>query len=271
MGRLPHHAYPKNDENAIINQPEWFAFCKKHSIAPFEVTADLVDFDSSLLQDLQESFKTGSYNYNIPIIVASSNEPAVRNQMVDGRNRVVAIYILEKKGNKVKFPRIEHEEIDSVNELHCRIAQYVMQSRSKNSTLAKRIIEENLRPVIQSQIDKYGDKLPDDILTKFGFHYSTISNRLIGELITKRKHGISSKLTGKPLQPSATISRPVVNYQNGWDPNANVEGIHASPGQNFDQLTTYDHNCPKCRVNLIIVTSTKGEVVAVRHAQTVIK
>jgi hypothetical protein len=52
--------------NSILNDPDWLAFCKSHNIAPFEISEETIDLDSSLLQDLQDSFKTGGYNYNIP-------------------------------------------------------------------------------------------------------------------------------------------------------------------------------------------------------------
>jgi hypothetical protein len=143
-----------------------------------------------------------SYDYNIPIIVATSTNPEVKNILIDGRNRAVALFMLEKKGVKVKFPKVDHEEIESINELRCRIGHYVMRSRSRNSTLAKKIIEADLRPVIESQVHKNGDKLPGNVLSQFGFNFVTISNRLIDEVVAKRKPGALTKSVGKPLHPA---------------------------------------------------------------------
>lgn len=259
----------KDDESALSN-PQWLAFCKQHNIVPFEWSDEYIDYDSGLLQELKDAFVNGSYNYNNPIILAKGPRE-VQNQVVDGKHRLIGAFLAWTENKNIRLPSITYESVPDVYTLKCRISHYVMQSRSKNAQLARKVIEANMKEVVAAKLDKFGDRLPNEIM-RMGFKHGKIINKLINEAKGKTGKNRPSGTSHKPLHPSSS-SRPVTESSSWGLPVGDItnESVHATNEDDLDRITTYTKQCPKCKIPLIIVTSTQGQVLEVKHTPTIAK
>lgn len=260
----------RNEEDSALKNPQWLAFCKQHNIVPFEWSDEYIDWDSGLLQDLKEAFLNGSYNYNNHITLAKGSKE-VQNQVCDGKHRCIGAFLAWMENKSIRFPSIIYEPVADIYALKCRIAHYVMQSRSKNAQLARKIVQANLQEVVDAKLDKFGDRLPAEIV-RMGFKNVKIINKLVNDAMGRKK-GRPAGASNKPLHPS---SRSVTESQSwGLPENKNQESgsdsVHATEADDFNRITTYTEKCPTCKAPLIIVTSTHGQVLEVKHAPTIAK
>jgi hypothetical protein len=144
-----------------------------------------------------------------------------------------------------------------------------MQSRSKNAQLARKVVEANMKDVVAAKLDKFGDRLPAEIM-RMGFKHVKIINRLVNDAKGKPHRNHSSGSLHKPLHPTSSSKSVMDNKSWGLPQNSN-ESVHATKGEAFDQITNYTKQCPACKAPLIIITSTQGQVLEVRHAPTIAK
>jgi hypothetical protein len=260
-----------NEEEAALKNPQWLAFCKQHNIVPFEWSDEYIDWDSGLLQDLKEAFLSGSYNYNNEITLAKGPRE-VQNQVVDGKHRCIGAFLAWSENKNIRIPSIRYESIPDIYTMKCRISHYVMQSRSKNAQLARKIVQANLQEVVEAKIDKFGDRLPAEII-RMGFKNVKIINKLVNDVRGKKGNGRPAGRSIKPLQRS---SRSMTESKSWGLPESQgteggLENIQSSGTEDFDRITNYTKHCPSCKTPLIIITSTQGQVLEVKHAPTIAK
>jgi hypothetical protein len=248
-----------NSKN-VKGETEWVNFCEKRGLKPFPINEESIDLDSGLIEQLMDTFRNNAYDRSMTLVIARSDEPSIDKEVVDGRHRIVALYRLFKKGIQAKLPPITQEDIPDVATLNCRIAHYVQMSRSKHPALAKKIVEHRIRDVIESNIERYGDKLPDKIV-KMGFSSVTIVNKLLDEVKEKRQQ------KRKPGQRPLKATHPALQYDFGgsefWGTSKRYpnEPIQAGPGDKLDELTSF-RPCPCCKPpkRLAIVTGLDGSL-----------
>jgi len=254
----------RNDKQDI----EWVSFCQKRGFKPFPIDENTIDLDSGLIESLMDAFKNNAYDRSMALVVARSDDPSINGEVCDGRHRVLAVYRLLKRGIPVKLPPIVQEEIRDIATLNCRIAHYVQMSRSKHPNLAKKIVENRIRDVIESNIERYGDRLPDKIL-KMGFSSATIVNKLLDEVKQEKRQG--KKRAG---QRQLRTLNPAFQYDFGGSDNWGLsrhsnESVHAGPQDKLDEITTF-RDCP-CGCNppkrLAIITGLDGSVKSVSPAK----
>jgi hypothetical protein len=263
----------RNEEDSALKNPQWLAFCNQHNIVPFEWSDEYIDWDSGLLQDLKEAFLNETYNYNNHITVAKGPKE-VQNHVCDGKHRCIGAFLAWMENKNIRFPSITLEAVSDVYALKCRIAHYVMQSRSKNAQLARKIVQANLQEVVDAKLDKFGDRLPAEIV-RMGFKNVKIINRLVNDAKGRKSKGRPVGRSIKPLQPSST-SRSMTESKSWGLPESQgteggVENMQSSGTEDFDRITNYTKSCPKCKTPLIIITSTNGQVLEVKHAPTIAK
>jgi hypothetical protein len=239
---------------------EWISFCEKRGFKPFPINEETIDLDSGLIDILMDAFRNNAYDRSMTLVIARSDNPSIDKEVIDGRHRIVAAYRLFKKGIAVKMPPIVQEDIPDVATLNCRIAHHVQLSRSKQPALAKKIVEHRIREVIESQIDKYGDRLPDRIV-KMGFSSVTIVNKLLDEVKEKRRSKCGKQ---RPMR----AANPSLQYDFGANDNWGIskrypnEPIQAGPQDKIDEITAF-RPCPcgcKPPKRLTIVTGIDGSL-----------
>lgn len=221
-------------------------FCARLGFQPFNLDDEESGggLDVPLIFDLAESLSSG-FDRTRPLVFSQSSKPQLNHLVIDGKNRLTCIYILELCEIKV-MPTIVHETIESIDQYHARVAHYILRSKSKNQTLANRLIAENLSQIVMKNQDKGADKLPEYI-TKCGFSASTISTRVIRSLIKSQ-----SKTKTTPRPP--TIDNSEIPMNKDW-------------GQIDTSITTHKQ-CPNCGETLMIKTSRDGTVLDIQHVIT---
>jgi hypothetical protein len=252
----------------VKQDAEWASFCQKRGFKPFPINEETIDLDSGLIEGLMDAFRNNAYDRSMALVIARSDNQQIHGEVCDGRHRIVAAYRLYKKGISVKLPPIVQEDIPDVSTLNCRIAHYVQMSRSKHPNLAKKIVEHRIRDVIESQIDKYGDRLPDKIVN-MGFSSVTIVNKLLDEVKEKRR-----EQKRRPGQKQLKASNPALQYDFGHGEDWGVstrypnESIQAGPQDKLDEITAF-RPCP-CGCNppkkLSIATGLDGSLRDVKLA-----
>src|SRR5687767_7024341 len=109
-------------------------FCRRFGCKPYEISPEFLDLDTDFIKELSESLQAG-YDASKPVVLAQGPKE-IQGAVVDGKHLLLAVYLLEKKGIKIKpKPTITFEEIGSLEEYKARVAHYVLKSRSKNNTL----------------------------------------------------------------------------------------------------------------------------------------
>ena len=227
-------------------------FCERLGFQPFDLNDEESGggLDVPLIFDLAESLSSG-FDRNRPLVFSQSSKPQLNHLVIDGKNRLTCIYVLELCEIEV-MPAIVYETIESMDQYHARVAHYILRSKSKNQTLANRLIAENLSQIVKKNQDKGVDKLPEYI-TKCGFSASTISNRVVRSIMKSQ-----SKTKSSVHKPSTMTSSNSSN---------NETEISKDWGQIDTSITTHKQ-CPNCGETLAIKTGRDGTVLDIQHVIT---
>jgi len=127
---------------------------KKLKIAPLALDADLLDLSQKFRARLYDSLVSNGWDASQSMIVATSDDPRLDGQIIQGRHRCVIISQILKDRHKFDISKIliRREEISTIDELRGKRAAYeATATLTKDPILSKKWIASNLNPIIKSR------------------------------------------------------------------------------------------------------------------------
>ncbi|WP_148681171.1 hypothetical protein [Candidatus Nitrososphaera gargensis] len=224
--------------------------------------ADLMDLSQGFRARLYESLLTHGWDQSQSLVLASSDDHRLDNQIIQGRHRVVLISKIIEDGHKFDISKIliRREPVDSIDQLRALRAAYeTTASLTKDPRMSKKWIESNLKPIIKNRVQEGQTKILS-YLHDCGFYNDSIA----AELIERELEQLEKKRVKKTKQqPQSRIPEHIKNQSwNGPAP------------RTVDNATSYirelKFNCDHCgkenKRKVHIVCSHGGDLMSLEPA-----
>lgn len=217
------------------------SFMKKYGIKPFPVDPKTMDIEGEFIQELMDSLKAG-YDTNRPILIAKcESDDRIDGYPVDGRHRLYVLAKLKERGVALPNPfPLSMIDVRDVNHLRALIAQYEERNRSKGGRFAKAWIQENLKAVVDDNIEVQGSDKIGDFIRSPGFTNTAIISGIVDDYMGASKSANKQKKKTRPV-----VGLPE-SVKGSWDSSSSV---YAGKDDRFDVKYSY-HGCPGCKTLL---------------------
>lgn len=233
---------------------------KKLKIAPLVLDADLLDLSQKFRSRLYESLVSHGWDSSQSMIIATSEDPRLDGQILQGRHRCFTISQIMKDGHKFNTSKIliRYEEVATVDELRAKRAAYeATATLTKDPKLSKKWIDSNLNPIIKARAQEGQTKIIA-YLHDCGFYQDSISAELID-----RELAVLEKKRVKRSKQSYILNR------------ANNEPWTGPKPETIDNATTYlrtvDFQCEHChkpnKVDVNIQVGHTGDLLQLAAAR----
>jgi len=156
-------------------------FFKKLKIGPLALEADLLDLRPEFRSRLYDSLLSNGWDQSQSIIVASSDDPNLDGQIIQGRHRTIVISEILKDGHKFDTSKIliRREDVSTVDELRAKRANYELTaSLTKDPRMSKKWVDANIEPIIKGRVDQGKTKILAH-LHDCGFYNDSYATQLI--------------------------------------------------------------------------------------------
>jgi hypothetical protein len=174
-------------------------FMKKYGIKPFPVDPKTMDVaEGQFMEELMDSLKAG-YDSTKPILIAKcEDDDRIDGYVIDGRHRCYCLAKLKERGIPLPNPfPISMIDVRDVNHLRALIAQYEERNRSKGGRFAKAWIQENLKAIVDENIEVQGSYKIGDFIKSLGFTNTAIISGIVDDYM-----GASKTSTSKRKRPA---------------------------------------------------------------------
>ena len=154
---------------------------RRLKMAPLALDDALLDLRKEFRSRLYESLMTNGWDASHSMIVATSDDPRLDGQILQGRHRAIMISQILKDGHKFDTSKvlIRREEVRNIDELRAKRAAYeATASLTKDPRLSKKWIESNLNPIIKGKAQEGYAKILG-YLHDCGFYQDSLAAELI--------------------------------------------------------------------------------------------
>lgn len=256
------------DPYEIFN-PSWFSTAYDFRIAPYEINDKVFDSRSGIIEALTVSLE--QYDQNKPIVLARSNNPELRNSVIDGRTRLYSGDRRLKKFGRLPDFTFKWLEVTDHETLAALRARYEMQNRSKSTEVSKAWTEYNIKLIVNNKIDELQDKLPDYIINTLGFRHEKIISKICDQVRDERARNRKLKQDTRPRDINEIIKREREKW--GIREPSFIPADQAGRAEdNPNHTASYQWKCPHCQNPLRIVSdSTNGSIIKVEAHDKVAK
>ena len=237
-------------------------FMKKYGLKPFPIDPKTMDItEGQFIEELMDSLKAG-YDSTKPILIAKcEDDDRIDGYVIDGRHRCYCLAKLKERGIPLPnhFP-ISMIDVRDVNHLRALIAQYEERNRSKGGRFAKAWIQENLKAIVDENIEVQGADKIGDFIKSLGFTNTAIISGIVDDYMGAPKPADKQK---KKVRQVVGLPESV---KGAWD--SSPGSVLAGKEERFDIQYSY-HSCPDCKTLLKITADLHGTVVKVKQAPTI--
>lgn len=163
------------------------AWMRRLKVGPLALDDALLDLRKEFRTRLYESLLTNGWDTSHSMIVATSDDPRLDGQILQGRHRAIIISQILKDGHKFDISKIliRREEVQNIDELRAKRAAYeATASLTKDPKLSKKWIESNLLPIVKSRSQEGHTKILA-YLHECGFYQDGLASELIERELDK--------------------------------------------------------------------------------------
>lgn len=239
---------------------------KKLKISPLALEPDLLDLSTKFRSRLYESLLTHGWDSSQSMIVATSDDPRLDGQILQGRHRAIIISQILKDGHKFDTSKIliRREEVANIDEMRALRAAYeVTAALTKDPKLSKKWVESNLRPIIKSRASEGHTKIIS-YLHQCGFNNDAIAADLIEHELEQLE-----KKRSKKQPPNNSLNIPTSVKDKNWNYGPTPEAIDDAASYIRELTFVCDHCGKENKQQVNVACGNGGELVKLAVARQI--